>query len=1424
MPGLKQLRQFSEDVSKIGNEPEIRKAKGEPFVPYRVPKGVSDKDDSDAFIGGLPSRENNSANKESVDGGESPKNAETVGLSDIFEDPDLVGFFNGTQDELPEPQPINTAAAKPSVPESAVLPTEDDSGGLPDIDGLDDFLDEALTPPSAEDANAQQQPAAQPEKPGEPQASQPPSEPTAKPDEQPESPSADGGLNLDDINFDDIDFEALEKTGDEPDDAALNFDELDKFLAESLAPPSAEDANAQQQPAAQPEKPEEPQASQPPSEPTAKPDEQPESPSADGGLNLDDINFDDIDFEALEKTGDEPDDAALNFDELDKFLTESLIPSAEKTDAAEKPAEPPPADDVSGLDDEDSETPETAGDEPEADSGGLESPGEQPEAPEAEGAAEPGELPETGETDDGLNLDDIDVDDIDFETPEKTGDEPDDAALNFDELDKFLTESLIPSAEKTDAAEKPAEPPPADDVSGLDDEDSETPETAGDEPEADSGGLESPGEQQEAPEAEGAAESGEPPETGETDGGLNLDDIDFDNIDFETPETAGDEPEADSGGLESPGEQPEAPEAEGAAESGEPPETGETDDDLSLDDIDFDNIDFETPETAGDEPEADSGGLESPGEQPETPEAEGAAESGEQPETGETGDAATGELPPGGDFDGADFSDNEISTDDGMEPPSESPAESASPEEFGTDAGGADVPDEDADDIFETDFAPPKNTEGAEDDEFSDVEMSGEHPGGFADFDIPGFSETETGGLEPTAQRGKMDVSAREKNTLTDAEYDLFKKHLALYPLNLRIAVEELITGDEFSDDVVFQIIQRIVKKTPARQLANQIQKLTDKAIPVPRDFERRTAQEYETYKQSLEYQFKNRILPAGIIALIAGLLIFLLYLFARHVIYMPLKAESLYKEGYTLLQNDMYEQSEDKFDQALLYRQRKKWFYTYARGYRDKKQYERAGNMYRQILARFKHEKQAGMEYARMELYDRANYERAEEIIRREVLDYHGNDSDGMLLLGDILLEWGTEENPAKLEDAREIYATLIQLYGPTNEYLSRMMRYFIRKDNLAEVLPLKERFYNQKKKMPLSAQDLIELSGYLRGKLFGPLLPSEEYMRPLIQDVRELLEMAVKAAPDVPEASYNYGQYFLNTRMFEQAKRFLEGALDLFERAPVQNHRRILKKINAYRLLGEIHFDEKDYLRAEELFNRGLSEFETEQRSSGLKSNADVGKLYGDAGNIEYFISGDMDEAFRNYVKSIENNNDTPSLRYRVGYIQYARQNYADALGSFIKTADQKSDDTHTLLALGNTLSFRGDNFAAESYYGRLLETLKLEMAKRSILLPQIRDDHHEIVDLYMHASNNLGVTLHRISAQRGDSARNAEALVNLSESIRAYDALTRNPQSMVRLEGGNLAQQNFSYVTRPIPGYSPEIYTEIPRVLYGEKIPAP
>ena len=102
---------------------------------------------------------------------------------------------------------------------------------------------------------------------------------------------------------------------------------------------------------------------------------------------------------------------------------------------------------------------------------------------------------------------------------------------------------------------------------------------------------------------------------------------------------------------------------------------------------------------------------------------------------------------------------------------------------------------------------------------------------------------------------------------------------------------------------------------------------------------------------------------------------------------------EYMNKEGYELLENNLFPQSEVTFNRAVEFKPKKKWFLNYARGYCAKKQYDRSRRMYENSLLRFNHDKLSGMEYAQMELYELYNYERAEEIVKREILDYHIND-----------------------------------------------------------------------------------------------------------------------------------------------------------------------------------------------------------------------------------------------------------------------------------------------------------------------------------------------------------------------------------------------------------------------------------------------
>ena len=694
------------------------------------------------------------------------------------------------------------------------------------------------------------------------------------------------------------------------------------------------------------------------------------------------------------------------------------------------------------------------------------------------------------------------------------------------------------------------------------------------------------------------------------------------------------------------------------------------------------------------------------------------------------------------------------------------------------------------------------------------------------DFNIPGFSDTQTAAFDKKG-RPKVDVvdfskaGAKQKNTLTEEEYEKFRKNLSAYPLNLRLAVEDLIVKNEFTDDAVFEVIEKILKKTPARQLASQLEKMLDISIDVPRDYERRSVAQYEAYKQSFQYQLKNRIIPGAVLTVVISIVCVLLFQAGVLFIYKPVMAGMLYKQGYTLLENNEYPQSEAKFTQAVQYRSVKKWFYKYAQGYRAHKQFDRAEAMYKNTLKVFKHDKPAGLEWAEMELYDRANYEKAENTVRREVLDYHINDPEARLLLGDIFLEWG-ETDKSKYDKARDTYLELAQGARSAKEsdlYMSRLLRYFIRTDNLKNVLELKQRFFPREKS--LVAKDWTELSGYLLDKLYGPLSRADEYLRAKIEDVKAMLDIAIKLEPQNPTVHYNMARYYEHNSNFEPARRELQTALDCFDKLEFRTKKTVYQEIDSCRILGELFADVRQYIKAQEVYTRGITLFQNEHERTGFEGDLNTGKLYADMGDIEYFISGDMDAALKNYEQAVVNKNGTPGINFRIGAINYNKQNYLSALEFFNKAYEKVKNDPNLLLSLANALVLRGNNNAAQGIYSQLLSILDSEKVHHEMLFPQQKEEDNSLVEMYLKVNNNLGVVLYKISRRTGKSQKNGNSFACFAESIRAWDALTRNQQTMIRLGGSNLALQNSKYITASRADFEPAIYTEIPKTLVGEKV---
>ena len=665
----------------------------------------------------------------------------------------------------------------------------------------------------------------------------------------------------------------------------------------------------------------------------------------------------------------------------------------------------------------------------------------------------------------------------------------------------------------------------------------------------------------------------------------------------------------------------------------------------------------------------------------------------------------------------------------------------------------------------------------------------------------------------------KSTGSAEESDALTisDDDYFNFLNRLESFPFNVQLAIQDYIANGDDRPENKMNFIRFVLEKDSLKKVVNKLEKIIDKQIPIPRGFQRQSVEDYEKEKQTFKYWFMHRFLPVAVMSAIALILVFCISVLSWQFIYKPVRSESLYKTGYSYLQNGQYETAVEKFNQAGEYKRKKKWYFSYARAFRAKKQFTAAEKMYVRLIYDFDNDKQGGLEYADMLSAELRNYEKAETVLRRRVLDQHVNDRDGMLALGDVYMNWA-DEDPEKYGDAVKIYSRLIELYGTNDTFLLRMMRYFIRTDNLAEVLNLKDHFSSRITK--IGAENLTELSGYLLEKRYNPKPLDSEQLRAKIDDVRMLLEKAVQTGKTVPEAYYNLGRFFIYNNKQDGAIENLTESIKLFKTAAPMTARRTGNYVDAMRLLGEQFVDQKKYLEAQTLYADALNIYRDYTAFKPLPPNKDIGKLYADYGDIDYFISYNFDSALESYQNAVKELYNTPSINYRIGYIHYQQENYRQAIEAMSRAYAEKSHDKNLLYGFGNAFFKRGDYFAALAAYEELLGLLNAQRARKEQALLNTRPDDVAFIERYMHTANNLGATLSRLSERTGDLQRNGRALALYAEATRAWDALTRNPQTMIRAKSVGLAYLNTQNMLNAKSAYQAEIYTDIPMILENER----
>lgn len=690
---------------------------------------------------------------------------------------------------------------------------------------------------------------------------------------------------------------------------------------------------------------------------------------------------------------------------------------------------------------------------------------------------------------------------------------------------------------------------------------------------------------------------------------------------------------------------------------------------------------------------------------------------------------------------------------------------------------------------------------------------------GFArleDFSLEGIDDIFKGGSQPPPPvvPARLARARRapevEEIELSEADFERLQATLAGYPLNLRIACEELIAERVVEPADMSALVKALVRGAGAKEMATLAGRLLGRPIPVPRGFEKRTGEELEAERSTFAYAFKRNILPVlrvfALVATLAACAVYLGYEFG----YKPLRAESLYAQGYARIPAGDYARANERFDRASDYRRSKRWYYKYAEAFADARQYALAERKYDELLTYYRRDKKGVLDYAALETYRLRNFEKADRILRAQILDHDLDDEQALLAQGDNYLEWG-EIDPARYEDARASFARLMGARGRKDPYLERMMLYFIRTDQLAEVLPLQEHFM-EGSRTKASGSSLAELAGYLLDKKEQEPdgVPDPSVAR--IENLRKLLNRAVELDPAEPEGYYHLARYLERYGNPAEERAAVEAALSAFKASPEKSARRSGYRVDAHRRYASLLARSGEFLPAEEQLASGIRLYEDALARRVLARDPRYGRLYADLGDIQYFKAGDLEASLRYYEEAGRNGWSPPEILYRMGFVDYSRGQAGAAVERFFDAASGFPRNRRMLLALGNALYARGDLRAAQGYYERLVEMLEAERARFPVLLPNERPEHAELAERLMRARNNLGAALESLAERTGDAALRTRALALYSESARAWDALTRDPESMVRSGSVNLAFLNTRGALYPVRDLAPQIYATI------------
>jgi tetratricopeptide (TPR) repeat protein len=680
-------------------------------------------------------------------------------------------------------------------------------------------------------------------------------------------------------------------------------------------------------------------------------------------------------------------------------------------------------------------------------------------------------------------------------------------------------------------------------------------------------------------------------------------------------------------------------------------------------------------------------------------------------------------------------------------------------------------------------------------------------------FELPG--QTPTRAEPPRPQRAPRESAKAEEPykpiSLSDSEVDALQDSLLSYPLNLRVAIEDILANEKGSESQRSQLVWAMVDGASPADAAAIAGKILKRIIEVPKGYQKKTGAAFEARKGTLAYAFVKTFLPALRIGFFVMAAAGLVGYLGWKLIYIPLSANSLYRTGYERIAEERYLEAEEAFAKAVKTKEYIVWYYRYAEAYAAKRQYILAERKYATLIERHPRETEGILAWARLER-EQMKYEEAVKVLKgvprrpgdestrgkSGLLSWDYFNKDGLLLLGDIYLDWA-DEDPSKFAEARKAYATLIEHYGDKPLFLERMLLYFIRTDKLEEVKSLKQSLVSDVKTTQLGASTLAELGGYLLDKS-------------MLEDIRPILLKSVQKDPSLAEGYYQLSRYYRTSGIPAEERKALDKAVRSFAAMRAMMPRQAGMYIDSLIWRGNHLLKSEEWLSAELDFAAAAAEYEKGLELRRLKKSPRFGEAYAGLGEVAFWQRDDLDVALGYYERAEKNGYSTGTTYYRKANILYRKKRYAESLEQFYQSMRGGAESPYTLFAFGCALYARGDFFAAEAQFKTLAERMEKALANIDQPMPQERASEIELLRLGLKAQNNLGVAIYRTASRAGDARRRNEAMDAFARSIKLYDSLSMAPYALESPPTRNLGLVNMNKLLETGRAEELEIFADI------------